>query len=329
MKAITRIHAVFATGIISILSLFGAQQAIAQGAYPTGPVRIIVPFQPGGLTDILARTIARQLSERMGQQFMVENRPGAGGNIGADAVAKAKPDGQTLLMGSIGTNAVNAHLYSKMPYDTLRDFAPISLVASGTLMLVVHPALPVHTMKELLAYAKANPGKLTYASGGAGASQHLAGELLKSMAGIDIVHVPYKGVAQGVTDVVAGQVSMTFDLATVLPHIKAGKLRPLAVANASRTSAFPDVPTIAEAGLAGYEASAWYGLFAPAGTSSEVVSRLNAEVVRALRSPEIHLRLTALGAEPVGNSPDQFAAFIKSEYNKWGRVAREAKISLD
>lgn len=329
MKIVNRARVLLLFCVLAALPLPGTQEAIAQAVYPTGPVRIVVPFQAGGLTDILGRAIAQQLSERMGQQFVVENRAGAGGNIGADAVAKAKPDGQTLLMGSIGTNAVNAHLYSKMPFDTLKDFVPISLVASGTLMLVVNSTVPAQNMKELIALAKANPGKLTYASGGAGASQHLAGELLKSMAGIDIVHVPYKGVAQGVTDLVAGQVSMTFDLATVLPHIKSGKLRPIAVANGARTTAFPEIPTIAEAGVPGYEASAWYGLFAPAGTSRDIVNRLNTEVVRALQLPEIRQRLLALGAEPVGNSPDQFSVFIRMEYEKWGRVAKSAKITLD
>ena len=305
--------------------------ATAQGAadYPSAPVRIVVPFQAGGLTDILARAIAQHAAQNLGQPFVVENKPGASGNIGADTVAKSKPDGHTLLMGSIGTNAVNAHLFSRMPYDTLKDFAPISLVASGTLMLVTHPALPVTDMGSLLAYARAHPGKLTYASGGAGASQHLAGELLKTMARIDIVHVPYKGVVQGVTDVVAGQVDMTFDLATVEPHIRAGKLRPIAVANARRSSAFPEVPTIAEAGVPGYEVSAWYGLFAPAGTPPRTIQRLQAEVVRALKDPALLERLAKLGAEPVGSTPEELQRFVRSEYDKWGQVVRQAGIRLD
>ncbi|WP_423459421.1 Bug family tripartite tricarboxylate transporter substrate binding protein [Ottowia sp. VDI28] len=288
-----------------------------------------MPFQAGGLTDILARSIAQHASQRLGQQFIVENKPGASGNIGADFVAKSKPDGYTLLMGSIGTNAVNVHLFSRMPYDTLKDFAPIGLVASGTLMLVANPAVPVTDMKSLLAYARAHPGKLTYASGGAGASQHLAGELLKTMAKVDIRHIPYKGVAQGVTDVVAGQVDMTFDLATVAPHIRAGKLRPIAVANGKRSAAFPGVPTIAEAGVPGYEASAWYGLFAPAGTPPAVISKLNAEMVSALADPALRQRLDALGAEPSGSSPEELARFVRSEYDKWGRVVQEAGIRLD
>jgi len=306
--------------------------AAAQGGaadYPSAPVRIVVPFQAGGLTDILARAIAQHAAQSLGQPFVVENKPGASGNIGADTVAKSKPDGHTLLMGSIGTNAVNAHLFSRMPYDTLKDFAPISLVASGTLMLVTNAALPVTDMRSLLAYARAHPGKLTYASGGAGASQHLAGELLKTMAQIDIVHVPYKGVVQGVTDVVAGQVDMTFDLATVEPHIRTGKLRPIAVANARRSSAFPQVPTIAEAGVPGYEVSAWYGLFAPAGTPPATIQRLQAEVVRALKDPALLERLGKLGAEPVGSTPEELQRFVRSEYGKWGQVVRQAGIRLD
>lgn len=313
--------------VLATVSLASPAQEAAP--YPSAPVRIIVPFQAGGLTDILARSIAQHASQRLGQQFIVENKPGASGNIGADFVAKSKPDGYTLLMGSIGTNAVNVHLFSRMPYDTLKDFAPIGLVASGTLMLVANPAVPVTDMKSLLAYARAHPGKLTYASGGAGASQHLAGELLKTMAKVDIRHIPYKGVAQGVTDVVAGQVDMTFDLATVAPHIRAGKLRPIAVANGKRSAAFPGVPTIAEAGVPGYEASAWYGLFAPAGTPPAVISKLNAEMVSALADPALRQRLDALGAEPSGSSPEELARFVRSEYDKWGRVVQEAGIRLD
>jgi len=315
-------------GLLATFALVAPAQD-AGGSYPSAPVRIVVPFQAGGLTDILARAIAQHASQHLGQQFIVENKAGASGNIGADFVAKSRPDGYTLLMGSIGTNAVNAHLFSRMPYDTLKDFAPIGLVASGTLMLVAHPSVPVTDMKSLLAYARAHPGKLTYASGGAGASQHLAGELLKTMAKVDIVHVPYKGVVQGVTDVVAGQVDLTFDLATVEPHIRAGKLRPIAVANGKRSSAFPDVPTIAEAGVPGYEASAWYGLFAPAGTPPAVIARLNAEVVGALKEPALRQRLAALGAEPAGSSPEELARFVRAEYDKWGQVVREAGIRLD
>ncbi len=301
----------------------------AAQSFPSGAVRIVVPFQAGGLTDILARMVGQQLSESLATPVVVDNRPGASGNIGADNVAKSPPNGQTLLMGSIGTNAVNQLLYSKMPYDTIRDFAPITLAGYGTLLLVVNPSIPAKDLKQLLALARAKPGSLTYASGGSGASQHLAGELLKSMSKIDIVHVPYKGITQGVTDVVAGQVSMTFDLATVLPHVKTGRLRPIAVANRARATALPDVPTIAEAGVPGYEASAWYGLFAPAGTPRETIARINADVVKALARADVKERLIGLGAEPGGNSPEEFAAFIAAEVTKWSKVVKEANIRLD
>ena len=305
--------------------------ALAQtgsNAYPARPVKIIVPFGAGGLTDIVARAIAQHLTARLGQQVVVENKSGASGNIGADFVAKSKPDGYTLLMGSIGTNAVNAHLFANMPY-TVKDFTAVALVASGTLMLVTNPQVPARDLRELLAYARANPGKLSYASGGAGASQHLAGELLKNMAGVDIAHVPYRGLAPAVTDVVSGQVSMTFDLATVAPFVRSGQLRPIAVANGRRSSAFPDVPTIAEAGLPDYEASAWYGLFAPAGTPSSVIALLNAEANRALADPGLRERLRSLGAEPIGGTPQEAQRFVDAEGLKWSQVVRKAGIRLD
>ncbi len=317
------------SGLIAALLLVLAGAVSAQGTYPPGPVRIIVPFGAGGLTDILARSIAAHLTTRLGQQFVVENKSGASGNIGAEIVAKSKADGTTLLMGSIGTNAVNAHLFAKMPYDTLKDFSPVAMVASGTLMLVAHPSVPATNLRELLDHARGNPGKLSYASGGSGASQHLAGELLKSMAGVSILHVPYRGLAPAVTDVVAGQVSMTFDLASVEPHIKAGKLRPIAVANSKRATAFPDVPTIAEAGVPGYEASAWYGLFAPAGTPREILAKLNAEVNRALQDPELRKRLVTLGAEPIGGTPEEAGKFVAAEYRKWGDLIQKSNIRLE
>lgn len=319
--------------VVALLCAAGATAAAAQSAhpaYPTGTVKIIVPFGAGGLTDILGRSIAKHLSARLGQSFVVENKTGASGNIGAELVAHAKPDGQTLLMGSIGTNAVNAHLFSKMPYDTMKDFVPVAMVASGTLMLVTNAEkVPARNLRELIALAKTHPGALTYASGGPGASQHLAGELFKTMAGIDIVHVPYRGVAPGVIDVVAGQVSMTFDLATVAPHLKTGKLRGIAVANAKRSAAFPDVPTMAEAGLPGYEASAWYGLFAPAGTPPDVIDLLNTEVNRALADSDLRTKLMNLGAEPLGGTPQEASQFVQAEYRKWGEVVKKAKIQLD
>lgn len=315
------------------LLLIAAMVAIGGGAsaqgFPSGPIRIIVPFQAGGLTDILARTVAQHMSEGLATPVLVENRPGASGNIGADAVAKSAPDGQTLLMGSIGTNAVNQLLYSKMPYDTTKDFAPISLVGYGTLLLVVNPSVPAKDLKELLALARAKPGSLSYASGGSGASQHLAGELLKSMTGIDILHIPYKGITQGVTDVLAGQVSMTFDLATVMPHVKTGKLRPIAVANRTRATALPDVPTIAEAGVPGYDWDSWTGFLAPTGTPPAIVAQVHAEAARITKLPDIRERLTAAGFEMVGSSPEAFAAIIRDNNARLGKVIRDAGIKAE
>lgn len=311
----------------------GALLTWSAGAYaqsfPSGPIRIVVPFGPGGLTDILARTVAAPMAEALGVSILVENRAGASGNIGAEAIAGAPPTGQHLLMGSIGTNAVNQLLFSKMPYDTMKGFAPITLVGYGTLLLVVNPEVPAKDLKELLALARSKPGVLSYASGGSGASQHLAGELLKYMTGVDILHVPFKGITPGVTEVLAGRVSMTFDLATVMPHVKSGKMRPIAVANRERVGVLPNVPTIAEAGVPGYEASAWYGLFAPAGTPPAVVRRLHEEAIKALKRPEVRERLTAIGAEPGGNTPEEFQAFIRAEVEKWSKVVKAANIRLD
>jgi len=303
--------------------------AFAQ-TYPDRPIKLIAPFAPGGATDVLARTMAQGLTEAWGQQVIVENRTGAGGNIGADLVAKSAPDGYTLLMGAIGTNAVNAFIYPKMPYDTERDFAPITQVARVPMLLVVHPSLPIRNVKELIAYAEARPDQLNYASGGVGASQHLAGELFKSMTGVKMVHVPYKGAAPSVTDVVAGQAQLTFgDMVAFLPHAKAGRVRPLAVSTAKRSAAVPDLPTVSEAGVPGYEATAWYGLFAPAGTPPAIVSKLNAESVRILRMPTIAERVANLGAEPVGSTPAEYADFLKAEMARWGKVVRAAGIKSD
>lgn len=315
--------------VAAALVLACASAVVLAQSFPSEPIRVVVPFQPGGLTDILARTLAAPMSDGLGVPVVVENRPGASGNVGAEAIARSPATGHHLLMGSIGTNAVNQLLYRKMPYDTMKDFAPVTLAGYGTLLLAVNPSVPAKDLKELLALAKARPGALSYASGGNGSSQHLAGELLKTLAGVDFLHVPYKGITQGVNDVVGGQVSMTFDLATVMPHVKAGKLRPIAVANRARAAALPDVPTIAEAGVPGYEASAWYGLFAPAGTPAAVVARLHAEAAKALQRPDVRERLLGLGAEAGGNSPGEFAAFIAAETAKWSHVVRQANIRLD
>jgi tripartite-type tricarboxylate transporter receptor subunit TctC len=311
-----------------LLSLAAA--AASAEAYPTKLIRMIVPFPAGGTTDILARSVGQKLSEALGQQVIIDNRPGAGGNIGSDMVAKAAPDGYTLLMGTVGTHAINSSLYAKMPFDHIKDFAPITLVAAVPNVLVVNPAVEAKSVQELIALAKAKPGQLSFASSGNGTSIHLSGELFKTMAGVDMLHVPYKGSAPALTDLIGGQVNLMFDnLPSSLAHIKAGKLRALAVTSSKRSAALPDVPTIAEAGLPGFEASSWFGVFAPAGTAKEIVTRLNMEIVKALNSPELKERLAAQGAEAVGNSPEQFAAHIKSETAKWAKVVKASGATVD
>jgi len=315
-------------GLLALAAGLAAQAAWGAD-YPSGPIRMIVPFGAGGLTDILARLIAEKLGEEQGWTVVVENRPGAGGNIGAEAVARSAPDGQTLLMGSIGTNATNPFVYKNTRYDPQKDFAPVAMAGAGTLLLVVNPQLPVHDMKELIGYAKAHPGKLSYATGGLGASQHLAGELLQAMAGIRLQHVPYKGIAPAMPDLFSGRVDMTFDMATVLPYVKQGKLRPIAVANAKRSVSLPDVPTIAEAGVPDYAASAWYGVFAPARTSPEIVRKLNQAINKIVSSPAVRERLVTLGAEPNPMSVAEFGAFVKAESVKWEKVLRQLNLQLD
>jgi tripartite-type tricarboxylate transporter receptor subunit TctC len=300
--------------------------AAAQTGYPAKPVRFIVPSAAGGGTDIIARSVAHKLSESLGQPFVVDNRPGAGQMIGIELAAKSPADGHTILMAA-STLAINPIMYKKVSYDPLRDFAPITQAASLPNVLVVHPSLPVHSVAELIAYARQRPGQLNFASAGVGTSPQMSVELLKSMAGIDMVHIPYKGTSPGVVDLLAGQVSvMAPNLLTALPHIKAGKLRALAVTSAKRSEALPEVPTVAESGLPGYDSTQWYGVLAPAGTSRAIVARLHDEIVRALREPEVRQRLAADGAEPVGSSPEEFAAFIKSEIDKWAKVASAAGI---
>jgi tripartite-type tricarboxylate transporter receptor subunit TctC len=298
--------------------------------YPSKPIKLIVPFPAGGTTDIVARTIGQELTKTWGQQVIVENRPGAGGNIGSEAVAKAPADGYTLLMGTVGTHGINASVYKKLPYDAVKDFAPITLATSVPNILVVHPALPVKSVKELIAYAKANPGKLNFASSGNGTSIHLAGELFKTMTGVQMTHVPYKGSAPALTDLLGGQVQLMFDnMPSALPHVKTGKLRALAVTAAKRSPATPDLPTIAESGVPGFEATSWFGLLAPAGTPKEIVTKLNKEVVRILKTPDVKERLLAQGAEPVGNSPEQFAGHIKAEIVKWRKVVEVSGAQVD
>ena len=326
MKALVKL------GLAALFGLSALQPAVAAeatAAYPSHPITIVVPFAPGGSNDTLARLVGRDLEKKWKQPVVVDNRTGAGGNLGALAVARAEPDGYNLVMGSIGTHATNTFLYKNMPYDTAKDFQPVTLVAKVDLVLVVHPSVPVHSVAELIAYAKANPGKLDYASGGNGASQHLAGELFKNLAGVDMVHVPYKGSGNAIADLLGGQVKvMIADMPLVASHIKEGTLRALAIGSAVRSPAI-DVPTLAEAGVKGFEAYAWYGLFAPAETPREIVDKLSTEVASSLKDPANQTFLRDLGAVPVGDTPDQFAAFQKAEMDKWGPLMKSLGMKLD
>ena len=307
-----------------------APAAESAAAYPSKPIRIIVPFAAGGATDILARAIGQKMTEGLGQLVIVDNRPGAGGNIGSDVVAKAQPDGYTLLMGGVGPNAINATLYPKLPYDAANDFAPVAHVANVTNLLVVHPSVPAKSVKELIAIAKARPGKLTHASSSPGSAGHLAGEMMKIMAGIDMVTVNYKGSAPALVDLISGQVDLMFDnMPPSLPHIKSGKLKALAVSGGERTSVFPDLPTIAESGLPGFDAGSWFGILAPAGTPPAIVNRLNAVIMKSLTSPELRERLSSQGAAPVGGTPEQFGRHIRAEIAKWAKVIKAANVKLD
>ncbi|MGH6690220.1 MAG: tripartite tricarboxylate transporter substrate binding protein [Gammaproteobacteria bacterium] len=297
-------------------------------AYPNRALRIVVPLSAGA-ADTLSRTIAAKLTERWGQPVVVENRPGAGTTIGTDLVARAPADGYTLLMATF-SHAVNATFYRKLPFDTLKDFTAVTLVASAPNVLEVNPSVPARSVAELVALAKSQPGKLNFASAGNGSSSHLAGELFKTLAGVQIVHVPYKGAAPAMTDLLGGRVEMSFDpLPSSLANIKGGKLRPLAVTTTTRSSVLPDVPTMAEAGVPGYELNGWSGLLVHANTPKDVVGALNREIVSIIQAPDVKERFARLGFDIVGNTPEQFQAFIEAEVVKWGKVVREAKIHAD
>jgi len=314
---------------MALLVLIIATAASAQ-SYPDKSVRMVVPFAAGaGSNDIMARLVAQKLSDALGQQFVVDNRPGASGIIGTDIVAKAPPDGYTVLMMSL-TFTVNPSLFSKLPYDTVRDPIPVTMVASAPLMLVVHPSVPAKSVTEFIAYAKANPGKLNFGSGGPGTTPHLAGEMIKTMAGIQVTHIPYKGGAPALTDLVAGQIQfMCENIPGTLPFAKAGKLRALAVTDLKRSPLLPELPTLDEAGLKGYQIVGWNGLFVPAGTPQPIVNRLNAEVVKALALPDVKDRLATLGADAVGDTPQHFAVFIKAEIPKWAKVVKDAGLKIE
>ncbi len=300
----------------------------AQAAWPEKPIRLIVAFPPGGGTDIVARLLAPALSQRLGQPVSIDNKGGAGGNIGTDAAAKAPADGYTLLMGNIAPNAINVSTFKHLPFDPEKDFSPISLVAVTPNILVVNPSVLANSMAELVALAKAKPGTLNFPSAGRGTSSHLAGELFNAMAKVDMVHVPYKGGGPAFTDLLGGQVQLFFaTMPAAMPFVKAGKLRPLAVTSEQRSATLPDLPTIAESGLPGYSAITWYGLLAPKGTPREIVMRLNREINELLRLPAVREQMLAQGFEPSGNSPGEFAAFISSEIVKWGRVVKASGIT--
>lgn len=308
-------------------ALLAAVPAHAQ--YPTKPIRIVVAFPPGGGSDTLARILSPRLSAALGQQVVVDNRPGAGANIGAEVAAKSPPDGHTVLMGNVA-HAINATLYSKLGYDLVRDLAPVSLLVSTPNIVVVHPSLPVKSVKELIAFAKSRPGQLDLASSGSGTSAHLAGALFNSMAGIRMNHIPYKGGGPAVVTLVGGEVSVGFATTpSVIQHVKSTRLRGLAVTTAQRSPSVPDLPTVGEAGLKGYEASTWYGFLVPTGSPREAIVRLHEESMKLLKLPDIRERLDATGFEVLGSTPDEFGAYIRSEVEKWGKVVRAVGVRVD
>lgn len=302
--------------------------AVAQ-SYPAKSVRMLVPFPPGGGTDFMARLLGRHLSEKWGQAVVIENRPGASMMIASEIVAKAPPDGYTIIMSS-SNHTINPSLYPKIPYDTVKDFAAVTQVATSPFLVVVHPSLPVETVKDLIALARAKRGELTYASSGTGGPQQLAGELFKTMAKVDITHVPYKGTGPAEIDLVGGHVQVMFaTIISATPQVAAGKMRALAVTSLQRSKAFPDLPTVSEAALDGYEASSWWGVLAPGRTSPEIVNKLYTDIAGVLQLPEPRGRITSLGGEPVGNSPEQFSALLLEEMAKWAKVVKEANIKID
>lgn len=315
---------------LGILFLASAPGLYAQ-TYPTKAVALVVPYASGGATDLLSRVVAPKLGDALSQSVMVLNKGGAGGNIGADFVAKSRADGHTLLIGTIGTHAINGSLYANMPFDPVKDFVPVSLMLTNQLVLLVHPSVPARSVAELVAYSKSGKAKLFFGSAGNGSSHHLAGELLKARSGLDMTHLPYKGSGPALIDLMAGTIQVLFvDIAGALPHIKSGKIVPLAVGGAKRSALLPELPTIAEAAnLPGFEVSAWMGLFAPAGTPSAIVSQLNTALNKLLASTDVRERFAALGAEPLGSSPEEFAAHIRSETTKWSRLVKETGTRIE
>jgi tripartite-type tricarboxylate transporter receptor subunit TctC len=325
----TRVLRIAACCITAAALALGTPSALAQG-YPAKPIRIIVPSPPGDGSDLMARAIGDKLAAAWNVAVVVDNRTGAGGRVGAEAAAKSPADGYTLIMGNAGSHGINAALYSDLPYDIERDFAPVTQVMRSPNVLVVSPSLPAKNVRELIALFKANPGKYSYGSGGNGSSAHLSAELFKSMAGVDVVHVPYKGASPALTDVIAERIVMFIgNLPPAMPHIRSGNVRALAVTTAQRSPLVPDVPTLDESGLPGFETVAWFGLFAPAGTPKEIVAKLQSEVARIVREPDIRERIAALGGEPVGNKPEEFAAIVKGDVAKWRKVVKDAQVHVD
>ena len=314
---------------VFFMMLFGVQAVQAESAaqYPSKPITIVVPFTSGGTTDILARLIGQRLSDRWKVAVVVDNKPGAGGNIGSAQVARSEPDGYTLVMGTIGTHAINPSMYSNMRYDVVKDFSPITRAAMVPNVLVVNATAPFNSVKELIAYAKANPGKLTFGSSGHGTTLQMSGELLKVISQVDLVHVPYKGSSPAIADLLGSQISMIFDnLPSAFPHIKAGKLKALAVTSSQRVPQLPNVPTMVEAGVPGYDVMSWFGLLAPANTPKPIIDKLNQAIVEILKTPDVQQQIEAQGAIPTPETPDQFAAFIRNEIEKWNKVVQTAKL---
>ncbi len=307
------------------LAVASMGSALAADAYPDKPLTMVVPFSAGGTTDILARIVGQALGQELGQTIIIENKPGAGGNIGAQQASRAKADGYTLFMGTVGTHAINQALYKKLPYDPVKDFAPLSRVANVPNLLVAHPSRPYKTVQEMIAYAKKHPGEVTYGSPGSGASPHVSGALFQSMTGAEMTHVPYKGSAPAISDLLGNQIAVMFDnMPSAIQHVRSGKLRPIAVTTAKRSPELPDVPTIAEAGVPGYEATSWFGLWAVAGTPAPILTKLQTALTKVLKDPAVAKKIADQGGEVVIETPAQFDAFIKSEAAKWGKVVKES-----
>jgi tripartite-type tricarboxylate transporter receptor subunit TctC len=328
-ERLSRPGAVMALLLFAVMPFTASAPAAGQ-AYPVKPVRMVLPYPPGGGSDTIGRPLAQKLSESLGQQVVVENRGGANGNIGMEHAARAAPDGYTIVFALTAQLAVNPALYGKVPYDPVKDFAPITLLGTGAYILVVHPSLPAKTLKQLIALAKAQPGQIAYSSSGNGSGGHLAAELMNSMAGIRMLHVPYKGGGPALVDLIAGQVQVLFSTQLASwPHIQGGRIRALAVSTAKRPASIPDLPTIAEAGLPGYDSGVWYGVLAPAGTSREIITRLNGEIVRALNLPDYRGLLVNNAIDPIGSPPEQLGQYIKSELVKWAKVVKDAGVRVD